>query len=246
MERVKLKVPGKSTFVLATLLILALIIQYLYGKNLAVSVLSGWLPLSGKVIVIDPGHGCIDGGASFDSVLEKHINLEVSLKLKSILEKEGANVVMTRTKDIALDHLNNKSEYRHKRDLIARVDIINNSRPDIFLSLHVNAEKSSAKTRGPMVFYYYDSVKSRQLALQIQKNLEEAYIKAGHRVPARKANGNRSLFILKNTKPAGVIVELGFITNSGDRQLLTTEAFQKQIAKAMALAIKEYFSQKAL
>ena len=62
--------------------------------------------------MIAPGHGGIDGGASFDSVLEKHINLEVSLKLKSILEKEGANVVKTRTKDIALDHLNNKSEYR--------------------------------------------------------------------------------------------------------------------------------------
>ena len=62
------------------------------------------------------GHGGIDGGANYkDGTLEKDINLQVSLKLKRLLEKEGVNVIMTRTKDIALDYLNNKSKYRHKR-----------------------------------------------------------------------------------------------------------------------------------
>jgi N-acetylmuramoyl-L-alanine amidase len=67
--------------------------------------------------------------------------LEVSLKLKRMLERDGANVIMTRAKDISLDHLNRKNEYRHKRDLISRVDIINSTAPDLFLSIHVNADK---------------------------------------------------------------------------------------------------------
>jgi len=242
MNDTKAKVRLNNLFLLITLLTLALIIQYLYGQNTVISVFNAWLPLSGKVIVIDPGHGGVDGGANFNNILEKDINLDVSLKLKQMLEKESANVIMTRTKDIALDHLNKKNEYRHKRDLISRVDIINNARPDIFLSIHVNAERSSPKTAGPMVFYFYDSVNSRQLAQYLQKKIEEAYIEGGHTVPSRKPYANTSLFILKNTEPPGVIVELGFITNSRDRQLLTTQDFQNRISKAIVLAIKEYFS----
>ncbi|NLZ52278.1 MAG: cell wall hydrolase [Thermoanaerobacteraceae bacterium] len=242
MKNIKAKVRRNNMFLLLVLLTLALIIQYLYGQNLATSVFSTWLPLSGKVIVIDPGHGGIDGGTSFNNILEKNINLDVSLKLKRMLEKEGANVIMTRAKDIALDHLNNKNEYRHKRDLISRVDIINNARPDIFLSIHVNAEKSSPKTAGPMVFYYFDSVKSRKLAQILQKSLETAYIEVGHEVSSRRPVGNTSLFILRNTEPPGVIVEMGFITNSWDRQLLTTQDFQKKLSKAIVIAVKEYFS----
>jgi len=242
VQNTKWKVRYSNTIISLALLISVIAIHYLYGHNFAVSVLSTWLPLSGKVIIIDPGHGGIDGGATYNRILEKDINLDVSLKLKKMLENEGANVILTRSKDISLDHLNKKSEYRHKRDLISRVDIINNTMPDIFLSIHVNAEKSSPKTAGPMVFYHFDSVNSRRLAQYLQKKLEEAYAEVGHTTPKRKPYGNTSLFILKNTKPPGVIVELGFITNSRDRQLLTTQNFQTRIAKAIVLAIREYFS----
>jgi len=246
VQNAKWKIHHSYIILVLALLISVLATHYLYGQKIAVTVLNSKLALSGKVIVIDPGHGGIDGGASFNNLLEKDINLDVALKLKGMVEKEGANVIMTRKKDTALDHLNKKSEYRHKRDLIARVDIINNSRPDIFLSLHVNAEKSSPKIAGPMVFYYYDSIKSRQLAQYLQKKLEDVYIKAGHTVPKRKPYGNTSLFILKNTRAPGAIVEMGFITNAKDRQLLTTKDFQNQITQAMVLAIKEYFLQRAL
>ena len=86
----------------------ALIVRYIYGQGPAVSAFRAWIPLSGKVIVIDPGHGGIDGGASFNNVLEKNMNLEVSLKLKRMLERDGANVILTRAKDVSLDHLNRK------------------------------------------------------------------------------------------------------------------------------------------
>lgn len=242
MGESKLKARRNNMFLLLTLLALVLVIRYFYGQSPAVSVFSRWIPLSGKVIVIDPGHGGIDGGANYKNILEKNINLEVSLKLKRMLEKEGANVIMTRSTDIALDHLNTKDEYRHKRDLISRVDIINKASPDIFLSIHVNAETNSSKTAGPMVFYFYNSTQSRRLAYCLQKELEEAYAHVGRNVSSRKPVGNTSLYILKNAKPSGVIAELGFMTNHEDRGLLTTENFQKRISTAITLAIKEYFS----
>lgn len=239
----KNKARYNNIFLLLTLLLVTLVIKFLYGQNHTVSVFRRWVPMSWVVIVIDPGHGGIDGGANYkDGTLEKDINLQVSLKLKRLLEKEGVNVIMTRTKDIALDYLNNKSKYRHKRDLISRVEIINKIEPDIFLSIHVNAERSSSKTSGPMVFYFIDSTESRKVAEGLQKKLENVYKSAGHNIITRNPVANNSLFVLKNTKVPGVIVELGFITNSKDRALLTSSDFQHKLSEAILLALKEYLS----
>ncbi|TYP51584.1 N-acetylmuramoyl-L-alanine amidase family protein [Thermosediminibacter litoriperuensis] len=199
-------------------------------------------PLAGKTVVIDPGHGGIDGGTYHrDGILEKHINLAVATKLKNVLEKSGAKVVMTRTKDESLDHRNNKSNSRHKRDLIARVDIINEVNPDIYLSIHVNAERGSPATRGPMVFYYRESAESRRLAELIQTQLEEAYKLAGQEVRKRKPYANSSLFLLCNANSPGVIIELGFMTNAADRRLLQNADFQYKLCSAVERALREYF-----
>ncbi|SHM26962.1 N-acetylmuramoyl-L-alanine amidase [Caldanaerovirga acetigignens] len=199
-------------------------------------------PLSGRTVVIDPGHGGIDGGAYHsDGILEKHINLSVALKLKSVLEKNGAKVVLTRAKDESLDYMNNKSKSRHRRDLIARAEIINEVNPDIYLSLHVNAEKSSPATRGPMVFYHTSSPESRRLAELIQARLEEAYYSAGQSVRKRNPLANSTLFLLCNARPPGVIIEMGFMTNADDRRLLRNPDFQNKLANAIALALREYF-----
>ena len=93
-----------------------------------------------------------------------------------------------------------------------------------------------------MVFYFINSIESKKIAQSIQKKLEEAYTQSGHNVSPRKPVGNISLYILRNTKVPGVIIELGFITNTKDRELLTTQAFQERISAAILLAIKEYFS----
>jgi N-acetylmuramoyl-L-alanine amidase len=219
-----------------------IIFKMLIEENPAVRVFRYWLPLSGRTIVIDAGHGGIDGGTYHrDGTLEKNINLQVALELKGLLERSGANVIMTRTKDVALDRLNNKSEYRHKRDLIARVDIINRACPELFLSIHVNAERSSINTRGPMVFYFRGSDESRRLAGFLQKRLEEAYESLGQKVKARKPISNSSLFLLCNTNVPGAIVELGFITNPQDRALLTTKEFQQKLSQHILYALKDYF-----
>ncbi|WP_422444745.1 N-acetylmuramoyl-L-alanine amidase family protein [Thermoanaerobacterium sp. DL9XJH110] len=227
--------------ILCGMMILIFVCRFLvFGR--AVNVFRMMAPLTGRVIVIDPGHGGIDGGTyDDDGTLEKDINLQISLKLKRLCEKNGANVIMTRTSDTALDHLNSKSEYRHKRDLIARADIINKARPDVFLSIHVNAEKSSSKTRGPMVLYFRGSEESRRLASLLQKRLEEAYTSSGEKIRSRLPLPNSSLFLLINTNAPGVILELGFITNPGDKALLTSQDFQHKLCASIFEGLKDYF-----
>lgn len=232
----------RTAYIVLLLAAVITIFQISYKKNLAIMVFKYWVPLAGKTIVIDPGHGGIDGGTyNRDGTLEKNINLQVAMELKSLLEKNGANVVMTRTKDVALDKLNGKSEYRHKRDLIARADIINRVRPDIFISVHVNADTSSTTVRGPMVFYFRGSEEGQRLAGFLQKRLEEAYEKSGQTVRKRKPLSNSSLFLLCNTKVPGAIVEIGFITNPQDRMLLKSLEFQRKISQHLLYAIKDYF-----
>jgi len=232
----------RKGYIILALIAAIIIFILLYKKDPVIQVFRHWAPLSGRIIVIDAGHGGIDGGTYHqDGTLEKTLNLQVALKLKRLLEKTGADVIMTRTKDVALDGLNNKSEYRHKRDLIARTDIINRAHPDIFISIHVNAERGSANTRGPMVFYYRESENSRKLAGLLQKRLEEAYGSSGQAVRARRPLPNSSLFLLCNTDVPGVIVELGFITNPRDRAILTTGGFQQKLSQYMLYALEDYF-----
>lgn len=242
MGRIRVKFPDNKVILIFFFVVVAAGLILNITSERTFGVFWFYAPLSGRTIVIDPGHGGIDGGAYHsDGTLEKHINLSVALKLKSALERNGAKVVLTRTKDEALDHRNNKSKSRHRRDLIARADIINEVNPHVYISLHVNAEKNSPATRGPMVFYYQSSQESRRLAELIQARLEEVYQSAGQKVRKRNPNPNSTLFLLCNTRPPGVIVELGFITNESDRRLLKNPDFQSKLADAIAMALREYF-----
>lgn len=243
--RIKEKWDRSAWVNLGGMLVLLLVILILHRFTTVprpLAVFRGWVPLAGRTIVIDPGHGGIDGGTNHrDGTLEKDINLQVSLALKRVLEKIGANVIMTRTTDTALDHLNNKDEYRHKRDLIARADIINKTSPDVFLCIHVNSERRSSKIAGPMTFYFHSNVDSRNIADLVQRRLEEVYDEAGQNIKPRTPIANSNLFILKNTQVPGVLIELGFITNQKDRALLTSSEFQQELAEAVVKGLKDYF-----
>ncbi len=198
-------------------------------------------PLSGKVIVIDPGHGGVDSGTRYgDKVLEKNLNLEISLKLKGLLIKKGANVIMTREIDDSLDdHIKNGS--RHREDLNARVYLINKSNADLFVSIHVNYIRNSSTTFGPMVFYYRSSEISSQLANCIQQTLNtlSGYHKVG--VKSKHSANPGNYVILRETSPPGVIIETGFLSNALDRTLLQKENHQNELALLITAGIIDYF-----
>jgi N-acetylmuramoyl-L-alanine amidase len=194
-------------------------------------------PRSG-IIVIDPGHGGIDGGTNKDGVLEKEANLAISKKLKGFLESKGFKVIMTREEDISLDKLNSSSRSRHQRDLNSRINIINNSNAQLFLSIHVNCNFRKPNTDGAIVFYNSKFQQNEKLAYCIQRSLNNMIINEKKRTVHDPQFGEYSL--LKYSKVPGAIVETAFISNVEDRQLLTKDEFREQLALAIADGVECY------
>lgn len=190
-------------------------------------------------IVIDPGHGGFDPGkVGLNNILEKDINLKVSLFLKSELEAAGYEVIMTRTEDCGLYSSNDSNKKR--ADMQKRVEIINNSNAVIAVSIHQNSfEQESSK--GAQVFYHQQSEKGKALGEILQETIKEEIADGNHRV----AKSNDSYYLFRKTQCPIVIVECGFLTNQGESKLLTEEAYQKKMAAAICDGIEKYFEQNA-
>lgn len=189
------------------------------------------------IIVIDPGHGGIDGGAYQGGILEKDVNLDISLRLRKVLEQAGYKVIMTRESDVSLDSLNDSSGSRHQRDLRARTDIINNSGGNLFVSIHTNCNINKPLTDGSIVFYRSTLEQNKILALYLQKSLNNIFVNE-KRTIHQPAEGR--YYILGYSKIPGVIVETAFLSNQEDRALILSKSFRENIAKAIAKGIDAY------
>lgn len=200
--------------------------------------LNPWnLPLSGKIIILDPGHGGVDGGANSGDILEKDIALEISLKLRDYLQEQGALVQMTRTSDIDLAAEDTSGYSRRKsEDLRNRVEMINSSDSELFLSIHLNAIPSP-KWNGAQTFYYGSYSENERAAKFIQDELRINLANTD-----RKAKKIKGVYLLKNVKKPGALVEVGFLSNPEERKKLTQDEYQAKIAESMYLGILRYFS----
>lgn len=196
------------------------------------------MPLSGKVIAVDPGHGGPDGGASSkDGVIEKDINLAIALHLRDYLQQAGAVVVMTREVDKDLASPGTKGYSKRKtEDLLERVELIKRSNADLLLSIHLNSITSS-KWSGAQTFYNPDKPGGDVLAHHIQnelrKNLENT---------DRVAKANESFYPLKAINQPGALVEVGFLSNPQEAQLMASEKYQKKVAAAVYQGVLKYYS----
>lgn len=182
--------------------------------------------LQGKVIVVDPGHGGSDPGAvnSRLGYYEKNIVLSVGLKLKQKLEQAGAIVVMTRSNDTYVS-------------LSDRSALANRSHADAFISIHVNAAGTSA-AHGTETYWNrrHASAESKRLAEQIQKQLI-AHLNTYNR-GVKEAN----FHVIRESKMASVLVELGFISNDQEAKKLVSDSFQNQAANAIYSGVVQYFA----
>lgn len=218
------------------LVILFFILQYDYFKTK--ESWSSWsLPLSGQIILLDPGHGGPDGGAGEEGAIEKDIALSVSKKLRDYLQEQGALVIMTREedKDLAEDGTRGYSR-RKTEDLKKRLAMINESEANFFVSIHLNSIPSQ-KWSGAQTFYAPQLKENAKAAKFIQDelriNLENT---------DRKAKPLSSVYILKNAQKPGVLVEVGFLSNPTEKQLLKTEEYQEKVAASIYKGMLRYFS----
>ncbi len=183
-------------------------------------------PLSGRVFVIDPGHGGVDPGTVVGSIYEKNINLDISLALRDELTKLGAIVYMTREGDYDLG--TPKATYRKKSDFDHRISYINKSKADYYLSIHLNY-LSDASYSGVQVFYSTVQEQNKDLALSIQNYMNE---KLGTDREIKKISN--SIYMYSKLTVPGVLIECGFLSNSSERQLLQDENYIREFATYLA------------
>ncbi|WP_242861673.1 N-acetylmuramoyl-L-alanine amidase family protein [Candidatus Arthromitus sp. SFB-turkey] len=185
------------------------------------------------IIVIDPGHGGEDTGAiSQNNVNEKDVVLDISLKLGEKLEENNFKVYFTRKSDKALGNT-------VRSDIINRAKFINARNADIFLSIHLNgSDVESAK--GVESYSRFLDDKSYLLAESIQDELSSIEYTKDRGI---KETNEKSLGILRYTNITGVLLELGFITNSEDEKYLISEEGQDIIVYCILNGILNYFNE---
>ncbi|MDR6722470.1 N-acetylmuramoyl-L-alanine amidase CwlD [Paenibacillus amylolyticus] len=188
------------------------------------------------VILIDVGHGGVDGGTSAQGVLEKDINLAISQKVYLLLRSKGYAVIINRLGDYALSDDNRwlNSRSRHRRDLAQRKSLSEEVSTDIVVSIHANWS-SRAATHGPVVLHQKEG-RSYLLAQSIQDAMNDLY------GTKRQVVWGKPFYLLNYVKHPAVIVETGFLSNATDRAKISDPAEQKRIAESIANGIIYYLS----
>lgn len=190
--------------------------------------------LSGYTVVVDGGHGGMDPGkVGVGQVLEKDVNLAIANLVKGYLEENHIHVVMTRTSDTMLG--DSSAANRKQEDLRARIQIIEETAPDLVVSIHQNSFEQ-ASSKGAQVFYYDGSQKGKELAELLQTQLVSSLDSTNH----RKAKANQSYYLLKKSAYTTVIVECGFLSNPHEAEKLNSAEYQDQVAQAIAVGIIKY------
>lgn len=186
------------------------------------------LPLKGKTIYIDPGHGGVDCGTKYKDILEKDINLELSYLLKHSLENKGAKVYMTRYDDYDLSSIG--ASRRKKSDFDNRIKLINNSDADMYISIHLNYIDSS-RWSGVQIFYDDINSNNNKLASSIQNMFNNN----------RKISIIKDKYMYKRINKVGVLAELGFLSNSTDRSILLDDKKRDDVINKVTEGIINYY-----
>ena len=189
------------------------------------------------MVVIDAGHGGIDGGVTGKQtgVKESDVNLSLSFLLKDVFEDAGFSVVLTRKTEHGL--ASDGGLWTKNADMRKRREIAQNASADLVLSIHQNFLPSSSKVRGGQVFYKAGEESNEKLARCVQDGINSVYTKYGVKNRMAKAG---EYYMLECTNAPSLIVECGFLSNAEDEYLLTTVLHKKQIASAIFSGVMAY------
>ena len=182
-------------------------------------------------IVIDAGHGGVDGGVvGADGVKESTLNLVYAKTLGEIFERGGFNVVYTRKTDGGLYGLPTKGF--KLRDMRERKRIIDEAHPNLMISVHMNKFSQSYRS-GPQVFYQQGKDDGQQLAESLQRVFNDFTGKSREAIAG-------DYYVCRETNCPAVIVECGFLSNPEECQALQTEEYRKQICDQIFSGVMLY------
>ncbi len=191
-------------------------------------------------VLIDPGHGGIDQGASGDmGIGEAPLTLAISEKLMAFLEGSGFDVEMTRYEDEGLYSLKSKTIREKKNeDLANRVKMINETEADLTISIHLNSFPQK-QYYGAHVFYQKNSMPGKIAAEIMQDSLKNILDKNNKRVPQVK----KDIRIMDETKPPVLLIECGFLSNPSEEKKLVSDEYQEKTAWAIYTGLIRYFNE---
>ena len=190
--------------------------------------------LLGKTIYLDPGHGGRDSGATYKDIYEKDINLIMCKKIEQYLVSKGATVYLTRESDI---DLSTTSVNKKRSDLTNRAKLINKSKANMYISIHLNYIANS-QWKGLQMFYNNKNEENEIIANKLTSYLKET--SSNIREPKKE----NIYYMYKQITVPGVLIELGFLSNPNDRYRLTREEYQDKLAISISNAIENYFLNK--
>jgi len=190
--------------------------------------------VQGKTIILDPGHGGSDSGAiGPDGIMEKDVTFAVAKKVRAILESSGAKVIMTRTDDVDVYGINASD----RQELQARVDVgRKNPTADVFLSIHANSF-SSPQAHGTATYYYAKSPNDGLLA----QALQDGMVESGGLYDRGASEAN--FYVIKYSAMPAALVEMAFVSNPTEEDLLNSDSFQDKIAKGICKGLSTFFGQ---
>jgi N-acetylmuramoyl-L-alanine amidase len=187
-------------------------------------------------VILDAGHGGNDPGkVGINGALEKDLNLEIALKVQAYLEANDIRVVMTRDSDEGLYDAN--SSHKKVEDMKRRVALIDETSPDLAVSIHQNSY-TEEYVHGAQVFYYTGSTEGQKLADTIQRSMVNRVDPDNN----RQVKPNDSYYLLKKTGTPIVIVECGFLSNQSEADKLCTPLYQDRVAWAVTMGILQYIN----
>ncbi len=197
------------------------------------------VPDNGITIIIDPGHGGMDGGAvAYDKkTVEKDINLSIAFKLREFLIVGGYNVVMTREDDRLIYDEGIKTIKKQKTsDIKNRLKIINEHPEALFISIHQN-KFTQSKYNGAQVFYGRKNTDSQILAQAIQSSFR-AMLQPDNAREVKKTG--KEIYLLYHSDIPSVMVECGFLSNAEECERLKTDEYQNEVAFVIYAGLSQY------
>lgn len=217
---------------------MALVLLCAYWGSRVVTVISEELPFERKhCIVIDPGHGGEDGGAtSCTGRMESEYNLAISRRLDDLLHLLGYRTRMTRTSDVSIYTTGSTLAQKKVSDLKERVRIVNETGNALLVSIHQN-QFSDSRYSGAQVFYA-KTTGSKELGQKLQTELVSALNPGSN----RKSKPVSGVYLLENIPCAGVLVECGFLSNPQEEAMLRNTAYQKKLCCVLAATLHQYLS----
>lgn len=210
------------------ILSIVLVLTYL-GGEMVTTMAEGDQDHGRTCVVIDPGHGGIDGGAtSCSGVLESQLNLQIAKRLEALVQLLGYDTLMTRTTDTSIHTEGHTIAAQKVSDLKNRVSIVNSTKDAILVSIHQNTYPDP-KYSGTQVFYA-----TSPSSIELAKLLQDECNQHLEPVDRRSCKSAKGIYLMEHIQKPGVLIECGFLSNPEDDRKLNDPVYQKKLVAVIS------------